>query len=159
MAESVPDHPQSVPHVEKVPSPFDGAKSLLSATPTGSVQRRAFIWATIAAVIVGAVLFWQYIFTDPLRTLREFPVRDYYENHIALEGTSFRADCRVIAQLGWNSNLGRLINCTLGSEQDPVVLLVPEKFRAIPLMNGDRFNGELTVVDGGLVTVTTLKVK
>lgn len=144
----------------QVNSPFSNSRvSIQPPHPTLTAKGLA-LWVGIAlgvAIIVGAVIFSKELFFSHLRTLREFPVQEYYENQTSLEGTRFRADLTIAGQIGWKETLGRLVNCTVGDGKLPVVVLVPPKFDSTSMEAGRQFQAELLVTEGGLIKVNFLK--
>ena len=125
------------------------------------IPNKALIWPGITVlgliIVAGIAMKSSGMFFNPLRTLREFPVQEYYENHATLEGTRFRAKLTVASQIGWKEHLGRLVNCTLGDGKSPVIVLLPQKYDSTPMETGEHFEAELLVGEGGLIKVNFLR--
>lgn len=125
------------------------------------MSRKVIAWAGIAVLVLvasGVVAAKSSgMFFSPLRTLREFPAQDYYENPATLEGTRYRGDLTVAGQIGWKESQGRLVNCMVGAGKSPVVVLIPQKYDSTPMETGEHFEAELLVAEGGLIKVNFLK--
>jgi len=147
---------------EQVRSPFSRSNASIEP-PRSGLAKHGLIWGIVIllglVLIGGIVAFSSGIFFNPLRTLREFPVQEYYDNHATLEGTRFRGDLTVSGQIGWKENLGRIVNCTLENGKSPVVVLIPQKYDSTPMEAGAHFEAELLVAEGGLIKVNLLKAK
>jgi hypothetical protein len=128
--------------------------------PRSAFARKGLIWVGSIvfgiALVGGVAAFSTGAFFNPLRTLRKFPVQEYYDNHSSLEGTRFRAELTIAGQIGWKENLGRLVNCNLEGVKSPVVVLLSPKFDSTPMEAGEHFQAELLVAEGGLIKVNFL---
>jgi len=146
----------------QVRSPFSDSKASIGV-PRAAFSTRGLIWGaviTLAVVIIaGIAIFSMGLFFNPLRTLREFPAQEYYDNHATLQGTRYRSNLTITGQIGWKNDLGRLVNCTSGDGKSPLVVLIPAKFDSIPMEAGEHFQAELLVAEGGLIKVNFLRPK
>jgi hypothetical protein len=145
------------PH-EAVRSPFAGTQSTIRKSRKQTTPKAALTGAVIAGLLIIGVGIYlgRGTLDNPLRTLRVFPVDEYYSNHTSLEGTHFRADFKVLDQLGWNENIGRMVTVEV-AEGKPVVIAIPQKFENIALEPGDHFETELLVGNGGLLKANFLR--
>lgn len=152
------EQPSSEEPQETVRSPFAGTQSTIRKTrrkPASSAVLIGTVLACFAALAFGVYLS-RGAFNNPLRTLRSFPVEEYYSNHSSLEGTRFKADFKILDQLGWKEDVGRLVTVAI-NEEKPVVIVVPQKFESIDFERGDHFEGELLVGQGGLIKANYLR--
>jgi len=94
---------------------------------------------------------------SPLRTLRAFPVEDYYDNYASLEGGRFKAELKVINSIGWKDKVGRLVTFSVGSGEKPIVVLIPPEFDNTQFDPGQKFSTGLFIGEGGLVKATFLQ--
>ena len=108
--------------------------------------------------LLGVILFFvQRTLNDPLRTLRQFPVGEYYENHSSLEGTRFKARLKAVNQIGWKEEMGRLIVFHAGDNADPVVVLIEPAYDKLSFEPGETYAAEVRVGEGGLLTANHLR--
>ncbi len=153
------EHPETADNDSQISSPFAGVRSSVSRQGGKQKHNVALVGSIIGGLLVLAiaVFFIQKALNDPLRTLREFPVAEYYENHASLEGTRFRARLKTVEQLGWKEEIGRLIICSVGDGDQRVVVLVDQKFDGISFAAGDVYDVELRVLEGGLLSASQFR--
>lgn len=111
----------------------------------------------ITAVLLVTGYFFSKTLTNPLRTLKQFPIETYYDHPSSLEGTRFKATLRAGNQIGWKKEIGRLVNFRIEPSGDPIVALVPPKFETIAFEPDEAFDAELLVEEGGLIKVNYLE--
>jgi len=141
-----------------VNSPFTGVHSTVHSERKNSSRQIWLVPAIFGVGVAAMVIFFaQKAIYDPLRTLQPFPVKEYYENHASLEGTRFKVQLKVINQLGWKDEVGRLIIFNVGSSDNPVVVLVSTKQDTLSFEPGDTYQAELRVGEGGLLKADHLK--
>ncbi len=104
----------------------------------------------VAAILLGRTL------NNPLRTLKPFPVEEYYDHPSSLEGTRFKATIRAAGQIGWKKEVGRLVNFKVEPAGKPIVALLPPKFDSVTFEAGETFEAGLLVDEGGLIKVNHL---
>lgn len=124
-------------------------------------MQKAAVWvgcgaAALVLIAVLAVVLNNSL-NNPLRTLKDFPVEEYYDNHSALEGGRYKGELRVISSLGWRENVGRLVNFEVGPNNKPIVILIPPSLNETRFEPGDKFTAELRIGEGGLVKAGFLK--
>ena len=135
----------------EVVSPFATAHaSLESARP----KNKRTVWTVVGIVlviaVVAAIVGLRY-FNDPYRTLEPFPVARYLDNYHSLAGSTFRADLRVEADLGWKEGVGRLMVFGVPSDGRSIVVLIPPSLASIYFTKGQSYLAEVEVRDGGLI--------
>lgn len=139
-------------------SPFADTES---SPPSKSWKSRIPLWAALVLavlVVTGAGGFFlvQYL-NDPLRVLEPFPVAKYMENYRTLAGSKFRAALRVENDLGWKEGLGRLMVFSLRDDPRLIVVMIRPQDASIYFTKGQTFEGELEVVEGGLVYANSIR--
>ena len=151
---------------QDIESPFAEAGGAHASSAAG-VRRRTS--RGLSVPVVGGVLIavlaigfggWALIghLGDPLRTLEEFPVEAYFENHRALEGARFRGELRVEADLGWRAGSGRLMLFRQRADARPLAVFLPATVAdGVFFSKGQRWLAALTVGHGGLVTAESLR--
>jgi hypothetical protein len=137
-----------------VESPFAHVQAAVPAPPMGFKSKR-FIWGGIIALILVVVVIWGVVFNrlnNPYRTLPPFPVDKYLESYQSLEGTHFRGEMRVEADLGWKDGVGRLMLFTMSDDTRPVAVFIPvDVAKNIYFTKDQVYLAELEVKEGGLI--------
>jgi hypothetical protein len=106
----------------------------------------------LALVILGNAGYFAYKYlTDPYRTLEPFSVDGYLTDFQPLTGGKFKADFKVVADLGWKENIGRLMVFTAPNDNRPVLVLIPSKLSGIFFTKGQTYQVSLEVGEGGLI--------
>ncbi len=149
-----PDHSES----DGILSPFADTES---APPPKNRKSRVPLWAALilAILIVAGVsgFFLAQYLQDPLRVLEPFPVAKYMKNYHALAGSKFRAALRVENDLGWKEGLGRLMVFSLRDDPRLIVVMIPPQNASIYFTKGQNFEGELEVIEGGLIYANSIR--
>ena len=153
MALPVPNE-QEQNESQRIISPF--AQTTATIHPPGKYHSRAWLFWIACAVGVLIVLgatgyFVQKYLNDPYRTLEPFPVDKYLSDYRSLSGSKFKAEVKVSADLGWKAEVGRLMVFTIGSDNRPVVVLIPPKLSGIFFTKGQNYQTSLEVGEGGLI--------
>ena len=135
-------------------SPF--AQTTTAVVPPGKrASGNWVVWLIVVLALLGALgaggYFVQQYLNDPYRTLEPFPVDRYLSDYHSLAGSKFKADVKVSADLGWKANVGRLMVFTFGTDNRPVVVLIPPKLANIFFTKGQNYQTALEVGDGGLI--------
>lgn len=154
-----------MPHSHEQPqarSPFGGVSAVI-APETGYRKRKSAMWIIIALAVLLAISVGGYFalkaIGDPLRTLPVFPTEKYFSNPDSLAGTSFKADLRVDADLGWQMGVGRLMTFSVMSEgsQNRLAILIPAKIVDAVFDKNQAYRVELEVDEGGLIRAKSFK--
>jgi hypothetical protein len=150
---SEPSSESSDPGIQ---SPFSGKQSSLRTKSSPGAGKSIFVVLTVGVILTVLAVFVIRSVNDPLRTLRPFPVQNYYDHYASLEGTRFKATIRAAGQIGWKKELGRLVNFKVEPDGQPIVVLIPPKFDSQTFESGEIFDVELLVEEGGLIKVNHL---
>ena len=103
-------------------------------------------------VIVGNAAYFTFKYiTNPYRTLELFSADRYLADYQPLAGGKFRADFKVLADLGWKENVGRLMVFTTPNDARPILVLIPPKLSNIFFTKGQTYEVSLEVGEGGLI--------
>jgi hypothetical protein len=78
-------------------------------------------------------------------------VDNYLTDFQPLSGSKFSADFKVVADLGWKENIGRLMVFTAANDSRPVLVLIPPKLSGIFFTKGQTYQVALEVEQGGLI--------
>lgn len=145
--------PTNASGADPVTSPFFGVEATLAVERKSPRRLRIWILAGAIATIVGllAGYFVAKHLRDPLRTLEQFPVAKYLDNHRAVAGSRFRGELSVEADLGWKEGVGRLMVFSTRGEPRPLVVMIPAHLAQIYFTKGQTYLAELEVKDGGLI--------
>ena len=135
-------------------SPF--AQTTTAVVPSGKRHSAAWlVWVFVVVIVLtglgAAGYFVQQYLNDPYRTLEPFPIDKYLNDYRSLSGSKFKADLKVSADLGSNTNVGRLMVFTVGSDSRPLVVLIPSKLANIYFTKGQNYQASLEVGQGGLI--------
>lgn len=144
--------PEGLP--DPIISPFADTTSVIRPAAERSARLRP-LWIISAAVVLvvlgNAVYFtWKYL-SNPYRTLEPFSTDKYLADFQPMAGGRFRADLKVMADLGWKENVGRLMVFTEAKDTRPVLVLIPPKLAAIFFTKGQIYEVSLEVGEGGLI--------
>jgi hypothetical protein len=147
-------HEQEETESQRIISPF--AQTTATIHPAGKRGSGTWIfWAVLGLVLVAALgtagYFVERYLNDPYRTLEPFPVDKYLSDYRSLSGSKFKAEVKVSADLGWKAEVGRLMVFTIGSDNRPVVVLIPPKLGGIFFTKGQDYQAALEVGEGGLI--------
>jgi hypothetical protein len=139
---------------QRVVSPF--AQTTTAVASPARHHSAAWLFWTLAVLLLlagigtGGYFVEQYL-NDPYRTLEPFPVDKYMDDYRSLAGSKFKADVKVSADLGWKANVGRLMVFTTGTDNRPVVVLMPPRLANIFFTKGQNYQAALEVGQGGLI--------
>jgi len=139
---------------QRIISPF--AQTTTTVAAPGKRRSGAWLVWTLGVLLFLAALgtagyFVEQYLNDPYRTLEPFPVDRYLDDYRSLAGSKFKADVKVSADLGWKADVGRLMVFTIGSDNRPVVVLIPPKLANIFFTKGQNYQTSLEVGQGGLI--------
>ncbi len=108
-----------------------------------------FLAAALAAVTVYLVM--RYL-DDPYRTLESFPVAKYLDDYHALAGSTFKAQLRVEADLGWKEGAGRLMLFSTPDDGRPIAVMIPVAVgKDVYFTKGQTYLAQVEVKEGGLI--------
>ena len=135
-------------------SPF--AQTTSSIRPSAERARMSWpLWilsGALALMVLGnAGYFAGKYLNNPYRTLELFSTDRYLTDFQPLAGSKFRADFKVVADLGWKENVGRLMVFTAPNDNRPILVLVPPKLAGIFFAKGQSYEVALEVGEGGLI--------
>jgi hypothetical protein len=135
-------------------SPF--AQTTSSVRPVAARTRVSWpFWivsGVLAFVILGNAAYFAFKYlNDPYRTLELFSTDRYLADFQPLAGSKFRADFKVMADLGWKENVGRLMVFTAPNDTRPILVLIPPKLSTIFFTKGQIYQVSLEVGEGGLI--------
>jgi len=135
-------------------SPF--AQTTSSIRPpverTGLSRPLWIVSALLALVVLGnAGYFAVKYLNNPYRTLELFSADRYLADFQPLAGSKFRADFKVVADLGWKENVGRLMVFAAPNDSRPILVLIPPKLAGIFFTKGQTYQVALEVGEGGLI--------
>jgi hypothetical protein len=144
-----------------VVSPFAKVEGLAPLVPEGSRRRAFYSWViggAIVLIIAGTFAGWlimRYL-RDPLRTMEEFPIPKYLDSYKGLEGSRFKGDLRVEADLGWKDGVGRLMLFIDSEDDRPVAIMIPAGVAGGTFFEkGQTYRMALEVKEGGLIYADT----
>jgi len=119
------------------------------------------MWIIIAVVALLAIAAGAYFalnaIGDPLRTLPVFPTEKYFSNPDSIAGSTFKADLRVDADLGWRMGAGRLMTFSVMNEGNRLAVLIPAKIGGAAFDKNQAYRVELVVEEGGLIRAKSFK--
>ncbi len=139
---------------DRIISPFAQTTSTIRPTPERS--RTSWpLWivsGVLLLVVLGNAGYFLVKYIDnPYRTLEAFSVDSYLADFQSLTGSKFKADFKVVADLGWKENIGRLMVFTAPNDSRPILVLIPPKLSAIFFTKGQTYQVALEVGQGGLI--------
>jgi hypothetical protein len=106
----------------------------------------------LALVVLGnAGYFALKYLNNPYRTLELFSADRYLADFQPLAGSKFRADFKVVADLGWKENVGRLMVFNAPNDSRPILVLIPPKLAGIFFAKGQTYQVALEIGEGGLI--------
>jgi hypothetical protein len=135
-------------------SPF--AQTTSSVRPERRHRRGSWmLWAVsavLAVVVLGNVAYFtlKYV-NNPYRTLEPFSVDKYLADFQPLAGSKFGADLKVVADLGWKEDVGRLMVFNSLNDTRPILVLIPPRLAGIYFAKGQTYQVALEVGEGGLI--------
>jgi hypothetical protein len=108
--------------------------------------------AVLGLVVLGNVAYFtvRYL-ANPYRTLEPFPVDKYLADFQPLAGSKFGSDLKVVADLGWKENIGRLMVFNAPNDARPILVLIPPKLAGLYFSKGQTYQVALEVGEGGLI--------
>jgi hypothetical protein len=110
------------------------------------------ISSVLAFVLVGnTAYFWFKYLNNPYRTLEPFSVDRYLADFQPLAGSKFGADLKVVADLGWKENVGRLMVFTASDDNRPILVLIPPKLSGTFFSKGQTYQVAMEIGEGGLI--------
>ena len=135
-------------------SPF--AQTTSSVRP--AAHRGAISWplwivsAVLLLVVLGnAAYFTVRYLNNPYRTLEPFSTDRYLSDFQPLAGSKFGSDLKVVADLGWKDNVGRLMVFTAPNDTRPILVLIPPKLAGVYFSKGQTYQVAMEVGEGGLI--------
>ncbi len=133
-------------------SPFaQTTSSVTAARRPGSWT--LWIVSTLLGMVVlgnGAYFGFRYL-ANPYRTLEPFSVDKYLADFQPLAGSKFGAVLKVVADLGWKENIGRLMVFNAPNDSRPILVLVPPNLAGLYFSKGQTYQVALEVGEGGLI--------
>jgi len=143
------------PEEEEPPviSPF---AETISSVRTDDLRGRSWtLWivsALLGLVLLGNVAWFGFRYlADPYRTLEPFSVDKYLADFQPLAGSKFGAELKVVADLGWKENVGRLMVFNAPNDSRPLLVLIPPKLAGLYFSKGQTYEVALEVGEGGLI--------
>jgi len=137
---------------EVVISPF---AQITSSVNPGRPRGSWMLWlvsAALALVLLGNAAWFAFRYlANPYRTLEPFSVDKYLADFQPLAGSKFGADLKVVADLGWKENVGRLMVFNAPNDTRPILVLMPPKLAGIYFSKGQTYQVALEVGEGGLI--------
>jgi len=135
-------------------SPF--AQTTSTIQPGGEKKNASWSHWMVCGVLVAVLLGNAAYFTckyldDPCRTLEPFSVDRYLANFEPLAGSKFAADLKVVADLGWKEDVGRLMVFTAPNDSRPILVLIPPKLSGIFFTKGQTYQVAMEIGEGGLI--------
>jgi hypothetical protein len=108
--------------------------------------------AALGLVLLGNVAYFTFRYlANPYRTLEPFSVDKYLADFQPLAGSKFGADLKVVADIGWKENTGRLMVFNAPNDSRPVLVLIPPRLAGIYFSKGQTYQVALEVGEGGLI--------
>ncbi len=135
-------------------SPF--AQTTSTIPPRAEKTKNAWwprlVAGLLALVLAGNAAYFSYKYLhDPYRTLEPFSVDRYLADFQPLAGGKFGSDLKVVADLGWNENVGRLMVFTAPNDNRPILVLIPPKLSGIFFSKGQTYQVAMEIGEGGLI--------
>jgi hypothetical protein len=151
---SAPNYQPDEKDDNQIISPF----AQTTSTVRPSVERTRISWplwivsGVLVLVILGNVGYLGYKYlNDPYRTLEPFSADKYLSDFQPLTGSKFKAEFKVVADLGWKENIGRLMVFTARDDPRPILVLIPPKLSGIFFSKDQTYQVSLEVGEGGLI--------
>jgi hypothetical protein len=146
-----PEDPRGGDHII---SPFSQTTSNIDK-PFKESRKTWLLWGISGLLLFislgNAAYFTLKYFNDPYRTLESFSADRYLADFQPLMGSKFKADFRVVADLGWKDNVGRLMVFNAPNDSRPILVLIPPKLAGIFFTKGQIYQIALEVGEGGLI--------
>lgn len=138
----------------QVISPFAQTTSMIR--PSAEGKRMSWpLWIVsglLLLVVLGNVAYFAFKYlNDPYRTLPLFSVDNYLADFQPLTGSKFKADFKVVADLGWKENVGRLMVFTATNDSRPILVLIPPGLSGVFFTKDQTYQISLEVGEGGLI--------
>jgi hypothetical protein len=135
-------------------SPF--AQTTSSVRPAQEPRRISWpLWivsGVLGLLLLGnAAYFTLKYVNNPYRTLEPFSVDKYLADFQPLAGGKFGSDLKVVADLGWKDDVGRLMVFTAPNDTRPILVLIPPKLSSIYFSKGQTYQVAMEVGEGGLI--------
>ena len=105
----------------------------------------------LLALTAGSIFLWKRTVGNPYRTLEVFSADKYFENPTALIGNRFQATLRVEGDLGWSSEVGKLMVFTVEGDSRYVPVLVQGDQLKYAFSKGQTYLAQIQVREGGLL--------
>ncbi len=134
-------------------SPFSQTSSSVFPSSRRKVPWSVWILSAILTVVVlGNLIYFSFAYlNNPYRTLETFSVDRYLDDFQPLTGGKFKATLKVVADLGWKENVGRLMVFSAPDDSRPMLVLIPPKLAGIYFTKGQTYEAALEVGEGGLI--------
>ena len=108
--------------------------------------------AVLGLVVVGNAGYFTYRYlANPYRTLEPFSVDKYLADFQPLAGSKFGSDLKVVADLGWKEDVGRLMVFNAPNDTRPILVLIPPRLAGIYFAKGQTYQVAMEVGEGGLM--------
>jgi hypothetical protein len=106
----------------------------------------------LALLVLGNVAYFAARYLgSPYRTLEPFPLDKYLADFQPLAGDKFEANLKVVADLGWKEDVGRLMVFTAPNDGRPILVMIPPKLAGTYFSKGQTYEVALEVGEGGLI--------
>jgi len=151
---SRPNHTTDESDDSPIISPFaQTTSSIRPAVERAKILSPLWIVSALLVILVlgNAGYFAHKYLSDPYRTLELFSSDKYLADFQPMLGGRFRADFKVVADLGWKENVGRLMVFTAPNDNRPILVLIPPKLSGIFFSKGQTYQVALEVGEGGLI--------
>jgi len=149
-----PNRPVDEGDDTQIISPF--AQTTSTIRPAAGRPKISWPMWVVSGVLVLMVLgnagyFALKYLNDPYRTLEPFSVDKYLADFQPLAGSKFKADFKVVADLGWKEGVGRLMVFSAPNDSRPILVMIPPKLSGIFFSKGQSYQVSLEVGEGGLI--------
>ena len=111
----------------------------------------------ILVVTAAGIYTWKHTVGNPYRTLEVFSADKYFENPTALIGNRFQATLRVEGDLGWSSEVGKLMVFTVDGDSRYIPVLVQGDQLKYAFSKGQTYLAQIQVREGGLLCATEIR--
>lgn len=111
----------------------------------------------ILAIVGGSLYLWKHTVGNPYRTLEVFSPDKYFDNPTALIGNRFQANLRVEGDLGWSSEVGKLMVFSVEGDSRYIPVLVQGDQLKYAFSKGQTYLAQIQVREGGLLCATEIR--
>ena len=110
------------------------------------------VWFIVAALIVVVAIavgwFLKNRFSDPFRTLPQFPASEYLDNGNSLRGNTYKLEGVIDRQLGYEKGT-RMFSVIVDGKAIPII--VSSEFNNLDLRKDQHFLFKVDVTEGGVL--------